>query len=115
MEPRPDKEDPDSSPSDRDSGDFAPKERNVGAGGDMEDGEELVPDEVGNPGEEPEDEDYVPLDEDLEDDPEDAVRSHRRPVFRSGGTDRIDHRRTGGGRSFHRGDVDGSAPQPGRV
>lgn len=72
MEPRPDKEDPDTSPSDRDSGDFAPEERDIGAGDDMEDGEKLVPDEKENSGEEPEDKDYDPLDEDLEDDPEDV-------------------------------------------
>ena len=88
MEPRPDKEDPDSSPSDRDSGDFAPKERNVGAGGEMEDGEELVPDEEENPGEVPEDEDYDPLDEDLEDDPEEvSEESPPAPGTAPGGPD----------------------------
>ena len=72
MEPRPDKENPDTSPSDRDSGDFAPEESDVGAGDEMEDGEELIPGEEGNPGKEPEDEDHDPLDKDLDDVPEES-------------------------------------------
>ena len=67
MEPRPDKENPDTSPSDRDSGDSAPEDSDVGAGDEMEAGEELIPAEGGHPGKEPEDEDHDPLDKDLDD------------------------------------------------